>query len=64
MVIGNFSTKNPSKMLMEIVLDWHLNYRSESDLFRLASDAGIDKEMVSVEKEPLGINLFLKIKNS
>jgi hypothetical protein len=62
MVISNFSTKNPSKRLMDVVLDWHLNPRTESDLFRIASDANIDKEMVSVEKEPLGINLFLKIK--
>jgi hypothetical protein len=64
MVISNFSTKNPSKRLMEVVLDWHLNPRTESDLFRIASDANIDKEMVSVEKEPLGINLFLKIRKN
>ena len=64
MVISNFSTKNPSKRLMEVVLDWHLNPRTESDLFRIASDANIDNEMVSVEKEPLGINLFLKIRKN
>lgn len=64
MVISNFSTKNPTKRLMEVLSDWFLNLRTESDLFRIASDAGIDKEMVSVEKEPLGINLFLKIKKT
>jgi extracellular factor (EF) 3-hydroxypalmitic acid methyl ester biosynthesis protein len=64
MVISNFSTKNPSKKLMEVVLDWHLNARTESDLFRIASDANIDKEMVSIEKEPLGINLFLRIRKN
>ncbi len=61
MVLSNFSTKNPTKRFMEVI-DWHLNSRTESDLFRIASDANIDKEMVSVEKEPLGINLFLKIR--
>jgi len=63
MVISNFSTKNPTKRFMEVI-DWNLNPRTESDLFRIASDANIDKEMVSVEKEPLGINLFLKIMKS
>ena len=64
MVISNFSTKNPTKRLMEVLSDWYLNLRTESDLFRIASDANIDKEMVSVEKEPLGINLFLKIRKN
>jgi extracellular factor (EF) 3-hydroxypalmitic acid methyl ester biosynthesis protein len=62
MVISNFSTKNPTKRLMEVLSDWHLNLRTESDLFRIASDANINKELVSVDKEPLGINLFLKIR--
>jgi hypothetical protein len=64
MVISNFSTKNPTKRLMEVLSDWYLNLRTESDLYRIASDANIDKELVSVEKEPLGINLFLKIKKT
>jgi extracellular factor (EF) 3-hydroxypalmitic acid methyl ester biosynthesis protein len=63
MVIGNFSTKNPSQKFMELI-DWCLNLRTESDLFRLAADASIEKEMVSVDKEPLGINLFLKIRKN
>jgi extracellular factor (EF) 3-hydroxypalmitic acid methyl ester biosynthesis protein len=64
MVISNFSTKNPTKRLMEVLSDWYLNLRTESDLFRIASEANIDKEMVSVDKEPLGINLFLKIRKN
>ena len=64
MVISNFSTKNPTKRLMEVLSDWYLNLRTESDLFRIASEANIDKELVSVEKEPLGINLFLKIRKN
>jgi 2-polyprenyl-3-methyl-5-hydroxy-6-metoxy-1,4-benzoquinol methylase len=62
MVISNFSTKNPTKRLMEVLSDWYLNLRTESDLFRIASDANINKELVTVDKEPLGINLFLKIR--
>jgi extracellular factor (EF) 3-hydroxypalmitic acid methyl ester biosynthesis protein len=64
MVISNFSTKNPTKRLMEVLSDWYLNLRTESDLFRIASDANVDKELVSVDKEPLGINLFLKIRKT
>jgi hypothetical protein len=64
MVISNFSTKNPTKRLMEVLSDWYLYLRTESDLFRIASDANIDNEMVSVEKDPLDINLFLKIRKN
>jgi extracellular factor (EF) 3-hydroxypalmitic acid methyl ester biosynthesis protein len=62
MVISNFSTRNPTRRLMEVLSDWYLNLRTESDLFRIATAANIDSEMVSVDKEPLGINLFLKIR--
>lgn len=64
MVISNFSTRNPSKKLMENVADWILNLRTESDLYRIASDAFIDKELVDIDKEPLGINLFLVIRKN
>jgi extracellular factor (EF) 3-hydroxypalmitic acid methyl ester biosynthesis protein len=64
MVISNFSTRNPTRKLMENLSDWYLNLRTESDLFRIASDAVIDKELVGVDKEPLGINLFLKVRKN
>ena len=64
MVISNFSTRNPTRRLMEVLSDWYLNLRTESDLFRVASDAYVDKELVSIEKESLGINLFLKIRKN
>jgi 2-polyprenyl-3-methyl-5-hydroxy-6-metoxy-1,4-benzoquinol methylase len=64
MVISNFSTRNPTKRLMEVLSDWYLNLRTESDLYRIAADANVDKELVIVDKEPLGINLFLKIRKA
>lgn len=64
MVISNFSTRNPTKRLMEVLSDWYLNLRTESDLYRIAADANIDKEFVYVDKESLGINLFLRIKKN
>jgi extracellular factor (EF) 3-hydroxypalmitic acid methyl ester biosynthesis protein len=60
-VISNFSTHNPTRRLMEVMSEWYLNYRTKSDLFHIAKGAGIDDEMVNVDAEPLGINLFLKI---
>jgi len=64
MVISNFSTRNPTKRLMEVLSDWYLNLRTESDLYRIASAAGVNSELVTVEQEPLGINLFLKIRKT
>lgn len=62
MIISNFSTRNPTNRLMEVLSDWSLNLRTESDLFRIALNANISKEHITIDKEPLGINLFLKIK--
>ncbi len=64
MVITNFSTKNPTRRLMEVLSDWYLNLRTESDLFKVSLDAGIDKELVNIEKDILSINLFLKIRKT
>lgn len=57
-IIGNFSKNNPSVPFMELVLDWHLIYRSEEDLLRIFKGLG---SKIWVEKEPLGVNLFLVI---
>lgn len=59
MIIGNFSTANPTRALMEMILDWHLIYRSHEDMIRLFSNIG---KSVEVEQEKLGINLFAIIK--
>jgi SAM-dependent methyltransferase len=57
-IIGNFSKDNPCVPFMELVLDWHLIYRSEEDLLRIFKGLG---SKVWVEKEPLGVNLFVVI---
>jgi extracellular factor (EF) 3-hydroxypalmitic acid methyl ester biosynthesis protein len=61
-VISNFSTENPTRKLMEVLSDWKLNHRSGFDLVHIASKAGIDEKRVRIDTEPLGINLFLKIR--
>jgi hypothetical protein len=58
LIIGNFSKDNPSIPFMEFVLDWHLIYRSKEDLERMFKGFG---SKVTVETEPLGVNLFVVI---
>ena len=60
-VIGNFSTMNPSKPYMEL-FEWHLHHRSPSTLKAFALTAGFAADQISVEKEPSGVNLFLHIR--
>jgi SAM-dependent methyltransferase len=62
MIIGNFNVENPSRRIMEILGDWFLNHRSEDELMRFALQAGISKDDIEVIREPLGINLFLKVR--
>ena len=61
-IIGNFSPLNPTIKVMEIMTEWYLNYRNEEHLTRLAREATIKDSKITIEKEALGINLFLKIK--
>lgn len=58
LIIGNFSTENPCAPFMELWLDWNLIYRSKEDLERIFKGFG---SKVYVEKEPLGVNLFVVI---
>ncbi|WP_439557151.1 SAM-dependent methyltransferase [Dyadobacter sp.] len=60
-LIGNFSENNPSRGYMEIFGEWFLIRRSPEELVRLSMEAGVHPANITVEQEPLGINLFLKI---
>lgn len=62
MIIGNFNVDNPSQRSMEIMGDWFLYHRSEEELKHFALQAGVEESKIEVLREPLGINLFLKIK--
>lgn len=62
MIIGNFNVENPSRKIMEVLGDWFLYHRSAEELVDFAIRAGIPKQNIEVLSEPLGINLFLKLK--
>ena len=61
MIIGNFNSENPARKVMEVLCDWFLIHRSEAELLKYSTQAGVPTEEASVQREPLGINLFLTI---
>lgn len=61
-IVGNFSTYNPSRAYMEIFGEWYLIHRSFDELIRLSKEAGFSASSIRVEKEPLGVNLFLRLR--
>ncbi len=61
MIVGNFCNTNPDINYMEL-LDWKLYHRSTEDLICLAMECGSSREQISVDKEPEGVNLFIRIK--
>ncbi len=61
LVIGNFGLYNPQRFIMEYGAEWFLIHRGEYEFRMLAEDLpGLP--MLSVEKEPEGVNLFLNIR--
>lgn len=61
LIVGNFCSTNPDINYMEL-LDWKLYHRSADDLIALAISCGVDRSRISVDKEPEGVNLFIRIK--
>ena len=64
LVIGNFSTDNPSRGVMEVFTQWYLHHRNKKDLIDLALKAGVAKSLISVSQEEVGVNLFLHLKKA
>lgn len=62
LVIGNVAAHNPTRAFMEYCLDWYLVHRSSKDLLKLASHLSPAPRSVTVEAEPLGVNLFLIVR--
>jgi len=62
LVVGNFTTPNPTRAYMEVVCDWYLHHRTADELVDLSKACGIPAEDIRVGREPEEINLFLRIK--
>ena len=61
-VVGNFGLYNPSRTYMEVFGEWFLEHRSAETLRGLAAEAGYGLKQIAIDSEPLGINLFLRIR--
>lgn len=59
-VIGNFSSDNPSRGYMEL-FKWDLFHRSKEHLQRLAQECGLAEHQITIEQEAEGVNLFLVV---
>ena len=59
-VIGNFSTTNPSRPYMEL-FEWHLEHRSPNSLKYLAVASGFAPPRVRIGSDATGVNLFLHV---
>ena len=62
MVIGNFSTHNPTQAYMEIIGDWRLIHRTPEQLISLAKACNFKEDDIHLGQEPEGVNLFLHLK--
>lgn len=62
LVIGNFSTDNPDRPYMEVLMEWELNHRSEQTLRKLAMECGVPEDHIEIGKEEEGVNLFLHMR--
>jgi cyclopropane fatty-acyl-phospholipid synthase-like methyltransferase len=58
LVFGNIHPRNPTRHYMEWCLAWYLVHRTREDMLSLCWQAGISKEEVSFQTEPLGIFCF------
>jgi extracellular factor (EF) 3-hydroxypalmitic acid methyl ester biosynthesis protein len=57
-ILGNFCPKNPSRAIMDHVLEWRLIHRDESKMDELYCASKFRKPSTSVLFEDEGINLF------
>ena len=57
-ILGNFHSKNPTRGLMDHLLDWKLIHRDEVQMKSLAASSGYSLNKTQLRFEPSGVNLF------
>ena len=63
LVVGNFSTQNPTQAYMEVIGDWRLKHRTPEQLVALAKACDFKETDIRIGQEPEGVNLFLHLKS-
>ncbi len=62
LIVGNFHVSNPDRPWMEWCGDWRLIHRTEEDMLRLCNKASIPLAAAQFHFEPLGVNMFLRVR--
>ena len=57
-ILGNFHPSNPTRTLMDQVLDWPLIHRAEDDMHRLCAQSAFARPCDRIRVDPSGVNLF------
>ena len=57
-ILGNFHSNNPTRGLMDHLLDWRLIHRDEVEMKSLAKSGGYSLNKTQLRFEPSGVNLF------
>ncbi len=57
-ILGNFHSNNPTRGLMDHLLDWRLIHRNEVEMKSLAKAGGYSLNKTKLCLEPSGVNLF------
>ncbi len=61
-IVGNYNeAHNPSRDYMEVLGDWHLIHRTETQLLDLAKAAGFKSSQIQVRRMPDNVILYLHI---
>jgi SAM-dependent methyltransferase len=57
-ILGNFHKCNPTRGLMETIMDWKLNHRDENDMHRLFEASKFGSSCSSILRDPEGVQLL------
>ena len=58
-ILGNFNSANPDRVLLEHILEWHAVYRSAEDLEKLFSHSKFRSLPVQILSDDYGVELFV-----
>ena len=58
-IIGNFHSANPDRVVLEHILEWHSIYRSAEDLEKLFSHSKFRSLPLSIQSDDYGVELFV-----
>ncbi|HIJ97327.1 MAG TPA: class I SAM-dependent methyltransferase [Desulfuromonadales bacterium] len=62
LIVGNFHVSNQDRLWMEWCGDWRLIHRTEEDMFKLCDMARIPLDNAGFYFEPMGVNMFLRVR--